>query len=85
MNFHLLSFQIYCDPPKYTKNSIMDAYLFDTPNYMEVRLVMIPGIYFHFNCFFPYQENIKGRFENGVMNEKFEEFCADLDILKLKI
>ena len=22
MNFHLLSFQIYCDPPKYTKNSI---------------------------------------------------------------
>ena len=27
----------------------------------------------------------RGRFENGVMNEKFEEFCGDQDIPKLKI
>ena len=26
--------------------------LYDTPNYMEFPLVMIPGIYFLFNCFF---------------------------------
>ena len=64
------------------KKEVSHGYLFDTPNYM---LVMIPGIYFHFNCFFPYQENIKGRFENGVMNEKFEEFCGDQYIPKLKI
>ena len=28
MNFHLLSFQIYCDPPKHTKNSIYNNQLY---------------------------------------------------------
>ena len=37
---------------KQKKEVYPDAYLFDSPKYMEFRLVMILGIYFHFNCFF---------------------------------
>ena len=88
--FFLLSFQIYCDPPKYTKNSIY------TPIRIFFWLNMTKKLKYyltHLSTVVWKMKNIsklsggyqRGRFENGVMNEKFEEFCGDQYIPKLKI
>ena len=46
MNFHLLSFQIYCDPPKYTKNSIYNNQFYQL-RYLFLLTNILTNIYFY--------------------------------------
>ena len=90
--FRLLSFQIYRDPPKYTKNSIYIPikiflfFLLNVTKNLKYYLTHLSTVVWKMKNMPKLSgEYQRGRFENGVMNEKFEEFCGDQDIPKLKI